>query len=59
MIAGNQISCINELVRAVLSDTNIEFGTGDDICTMKNMNNKEKLCHLLRSTGREEVETRI
>lgn len=59
MIAGNQISCINELVRAVLSDTNIEFGTGDDICTMKNMNNKEKFCHLLRSTGREGVETII
>lgn len=59
MIEGNQISCINELVRAVLSDTNIEFGRGDYICTMKNMNNKEKFCHLLRSTGREGVETII
>lgn len=59
MIEGNQISCINELVRAVLSDANIEFGSGDDICTMKNMNNKEKFCHLLRSTGREGVETII
>lgn len=59
MIEGNQISCINELVRAVLSDANIEFGSGDDVCTMKNMNNKEKFCHLLRSTGREGVETII
>lgn len=59
MIEGNQISCINELVRAVLSDANVEFGSGDDICTMKNMNNKEKFCHLLRSTGREGVETII
>ncbi len=59
MITDNHISCINELVSAVLSDTNIEFGTSDDICTMKNMNNKEKFCHLLRSTGREGVETII
>ena len=59
MITDNRISCINELVSAVLSDTNIEFGTSDDICTMKNMNNKDKFCHLLRSTGREGVETII
>ena len=59
MITDNRISCINELVSAVLSDTNIEFGGGGDICTMKNMNNKEKFCHLLRSTGREGVETII
>ena len=53
MITDNHISSINELVSAVLSDANIEFGGDGDICTMKNMNNKEKFCHLLRSTGRE------
>ena len=59
MIVDNHILSISELVRVALSDTNIEFGTSDDICTMKNMNNKEKFCHLLRSTGREGVETII
>ena len=59
MVTDNHLSSINELVRAALSDTNIEFGTGDDICTMENMNNKEKFCHYLRSTGREGVETII
>ena len=59
MITDKQISSINKLVSAVLSDANIEFGGGGDICTMKNMNNKEKFCHLLRSTAREGVETII
>lgn len=59
MIADKQISSINKLVSAVLSDANKEFGGGGDICTMKNMNNKEKFCHLLRSTAREGVETII
>ena len=59
MVTDNHLSSINELVRAALSDTNIEFGTGDDICTMENMNNKEKFCHYLRSTGRDGVETII
>lgn len=59
MVTDNHLSSINELVRVALSDTNIEFGAGDDICTMENMNNKEKFCHYLRSTGREGVETII
>ena len=59
MITDKQISSINKLVSAVLSDANIGFGGSGDICTMKNMNNKEKFCHLLRSTGREGVETII
>ena len=50
---------IGELIDSALSETNKEFGETDDICTMKNMNNKEKFCHLLRSTGREGVETII
>ena len=59
MITDDHVSSINELVRTALSDTNKEFGGGDDICTMNNMNNKEKFCHLLRSTGREGIETVI
>lgn len=50
---------IGDLIGAALSETNKEFGESGDICTMKNMNNKEKFCHLLRSTSREGVETVI
>lgn len=56
MTTDYHVTSINELIRVVLFDTNIEFGTGDDICTMKNMDNKEKFCHLLRSTSREGIE---
>lgn len=56
MTTDYHVTSINELIRVVLFDTNIEFGTGDDICTMKNIDNKEKFCHLLRSTGREGIE---
>lgn len=50
---------IGDLIKASLSMANVEFGIDDDICAMNNMNNKEKFCHLLRSTGREGIETVI
>lgn len=59
MTTDYHVTSINELIRVVLFDTKIEFGNGDDICTMENMDNKEKFCHYLRSTGREGVETII